>query len=55
MKMIEDVLRSFEPKTVDAVFPVGQDSYLLLIYDSYTDTTWANIFDYKNLNYSLTR
>jgi hypothetical protein len=53
--VIEDVLRSLEPKTVDAVSPVDQDSYLLLIYDSYTDTTWANIFDYKNLKYSLTR
>ena len=44
--ILQDVLFPDEKKSVLGAFTVTSDSYLLLIYDSYTDTTWVNIFKF---------
>ncbi len=44
--ILQDVLFPDEKKSVLGAFTVTSDSYLLLIYDSYTDTTWVNVFKF---------
>ena len=44
--ILQDVLFPDEKKSVLGAFTVTSDSYLLLIYDSYTYTTWVNIFKF---------